>query len=243
MRGNRAVGYGKIPEEFLRKVQQFSSRCEEWLEEHREDSKRKLVLPLWFEVRFFLRIAELYGPEYVTQLFHKGSEVRIRLFCMDPARFLDEALSKGRAGILFSATLSPLSYFVSVIGGGENPKTLAVPSPFPPENFFLLLADRVSTRYVDRENSLPEVARLIGSFASAGKGNYIAYFPSYEYMEKARNQVQEEYPQLQIVSQARSMSEEEREAFLVAVFGRKRRNAAGLLRDGRYFFGGNRLLR
>ncbi len=233
----------KIPEEFLRKVQQFSSRCEEWLEEHREDSKRKLVLPLWFEVRFFLRIAELYGPEYVTQLFHKGSEVRIRLFCMDPARFLDEALNKGRAGILFSATLFPLPYFVSVIGGGESPKTLAVPSPFPPENFFLLLADRVSTRYVDRESSLPEVARLIGSFASAGKGNYIAYFPSYEYMEKARNRVQEEYPQLQIVSQARSMSEEEREAFL-ALFSEENEGTllgfcvmGGIFSEGIDFYG------
>lgn len=203
------------PDAFLKELRAFSQRAEEWLAEHQDSPLRKLFLPLWFSVRFFLRISELYGPEYVTLLSHRGSEVVVRLFCRDASRFLDESMAKGRGAVLFSATLSPLPYFVSVLGGGEDAKTLAVPSPFPPENLLLLTAGHVSTKYADRERSLPEVARLIGAFASARAGNCIAFFPSYDYMEKTAALVAGEYPSLAVVSQGRSMSEDEREAFLL----------------------------
>ena len=205
---------GALPQDFVRQVQRFSAGCEEWLQAHAQAPQAAQLLPLWFQARFFLRIAELYGPEYVTQLSHRGSEVELRLFCLDPSRFLDESMEKGRAAILFSATLSPLPYYISVIGGGERARTLSVPSPFPPENLLLLLADRVSTRYADREQSLPEVAALIGSFAAARGGNTIAFFPSYDYLEKTCERVHGAYPQLRLAVQARSMAEEEREAFL-----------------------------
>ena len=204
----------EIPEDFLRALYRFSVKCEEWLEIHREHPLRRQLLPLWFDVRFFLRISELYGPEYITQLRHRGSEVIIRLFCRDSARFLDESMGKGRASILFSATLSPLPYFVSVLGGGEEAKTLSIPSPFPKENLLLLLADQISTRYADRQKSLPEVAQMIGAFARAGNGNCIAYFPSYQYMEQAKSLVEEKFPDLQIICQGRNMEEKERESFL-----------------------------
>ncbi len=204
----------EIPEDFLHALHRFSVRCEEWLEMHREHPLRRQLLPLWFDIRFFLRISELYGPEYITQLRHHGSEVIIRLFCRDSARFLDESMGKGRASILFSATLSPLPYFVSVLGGGEEAKTLSIPSPFPKENLLLLLADQISTRYADRQRSLPEVAQMIGAFARAGNGNCIAYFPSYQYMEQAKSLVEEKFPDLQIVCQGRNMEEKERESFL-----------------------------
>ena len=204
----------EIPEDFLHALYRFSVKCEEWLEMHREHPLRRQLLPLWFDVRFFLRISELYGPEYITQLRHRGSEIIIRLFCRDSARFLDESMGKGRASILFSATLSPLPYFVSVLGGGEEAKTLSIPSPFPKENLLLLLADQISTRYADRQRSLPEVAQMIGAFARAGNGNCIAYFPSYQYMEQAKSLVEEKFPDLQIVCQGRNMEEKERESFL-----------------------------
>ena len=204
----------EIPEDFLRALYRFSVKCEEWLEIHREHPLRRQLLPLWFDVRFFLRISELYGPEYITQLRHRGSEIIIRLFCRDSARFLDESMGKGRASILFSATLSPLPYFVSVLGGGEEAKTLSIPSPFPKENLLLLLADQISTRYADRQRSLPEVAQMIGAFARAGNGNCIAYFSSYQYMEQAKSLVEEKFPDLQIVCQGRNMEEKERESFL-----------------------------
>lgn len=233
----------EIPQEFLRALHRFSVRCEEWLEMHREHPLRRQLLPLWFDVRFFLRISELYGPEYITQLQHRKSEVMIRLFCRDSARFLDESMSKGRASILFSATLSPLPYFVSVLGGGDDARTLSVPSPFPKENLLLLLADQISTRYVDRQRSLPEVAQMIGTFAKAGKGNCIAYFPSYQYMEQAKSLVEEKFPDLQIVCQGRNMEERERESFL-SLFSEENSKAllgfcvmGGIFSEGIDFYG------
>ena len=97
----------EIPEELLPALRLFTLQCGEWLESHRGTSLRHETLSLWFSVRFFLRIAELYGPEYVTQLRRRGSEMIVRLLCLDASRFLDASMAKGRAAVLFSATLSP----------------------------------------------------------------------------------------------------------------------------------------
>lgn len=204
----------EIPEDLLPALRLFSLQCGEWLESHREHPLRHETLSLWFSVRFFLRIADLYGPEYVTQLRHRGSEVIVRLLCLDASRFLDASMAKGRAAVLFSATLSPPAYFVSVLGGGEEARTLSVPSPFPPENLLLLQADRISTRYADRAASVEPVAALIRSFARGSGGHTIAFFPSYEYMESVADRVVADDPELETVRQGRNMSEEDRAAFL-----------------------------
>jgi Rad3-related DNA helicase len=58
-----------------------------------------------------------------------------------------------------------------------------LPSPFPKENFDLMLAPKVSVRYKDRGQSYPEVAEYLKRFVAGKIGNYFIYFPSYEYLE------------------------------------------------------------
>ena len=57
---------------------------------------------------------------------------------------------------------------------------------------------------------------MIAATVSAKKGNYIAYFPSYEYMEQVAKKFEQKYPSVPTVIQNRSMSNAERDAFLGA---------------------------
>ena len=103
----------------------------------------------------------------------------VKLLCLDPAQMVDERLKLGRCTALFSATLSPPSYYKAVLGcdSDEQTHSYALPSPFVQEKLCLLVCNQINTRWAMREQSLEPIARLLFEMVSAKAGNYIAYFP------------------------------------------------------------------
>lgn len=204
----------KADDNFARLLMQFSAAAEEWLEEHREDARHAQMLQLYFDVRFYLRIFELYDEHFATLRSVRGSAVRTELLCLDAAPFLDASMSKGRASVLFSATLLPADYFIATLGGGEQAKRTLLTSPFDASRLCLLTADTVSTKYADRADTLDAVCDLIETAVSAHRGNYIAFFPSYAYLRDAADRFAQRYPARDIVLQDSHMNEAAREDFL-----------------------------
>ena len=199
--------------ELNEQLEVFSFEFSEWLASNPDADQT--TLETYFGVLTYLKIAELYDDKYTT-LLEAGSsgEFTVTQFCADPSRLLDERFSLGRAGVLFSATLTPGGYFTAVLGGGEDSRYLALPSPFPAENLLLLVADNVSTKFRDRAGSLEHVADLIYQTASGNAGRYIAYFPSYSYLSSVCSVFCERYPDIVTVRQSPGMTEEERDDFL-----------------------------
>jgi DNA excision repair protein ERCC-2 len=119
-----------------------------------------------------------------------------------------------KGAVLFSATLQPIEYYIDTLGGDKaSDPRIILPSPFPRENFRLLVAPKVSVKYKNRDSSYQEVASYIESFVRNKIGNYFIYSPSYEYMTKL-------VPHLKLDGydyfvQTKEMSEEDREAFLL----------------------------
>lgn len=200
--------------EFHKQLTRTAADCEEWMQRHPHAPQEEQLLTLYFDILTFLKIAELYDERYITWVQTKGGEVVLRLFCLDPSYLLSKAMERGKASVLFSATLTPLDYFISVLGGDENSKRLTLASPFPQENLCLLVSDRISTKYKDRQDSLVPVADQIALTVSGKKGNYLAYFPSYAYLREVHQVFQERYPAVATIVQRSGMEEEEREAFL-----------------------------
>ena len=170
-----------------------------------------------------------------TELLPSGEFV-IRLYCVNPIENLAECLSQGKAAVFFSATLLPLRYYRMLLSDQEEDYTVYVPSPFPQERRLLLAATDVTSRYTRRnEVEYRRVLRYIQVMASVKKGNYIVFFPSYQYMNRVREVCEEEYAyqkvelddnekmknhsgengkSMEILVQDSHMTEEEREAFL-----------------------------
>ena len=203
------------PEEFFKTLSPLVSKMEDWLRGNLDHPLHGEVLELYFQILAYQRTGELFDEHYVAMLRPFGYDITVTLFCRDPSALLDEALKKGRASVLFSATLSPMPYYREVLGGGEEAKLLQLPSPFPQENLSILIADRVSTRYQDREKSLDEIAGLLAALARGKTGNYMFFFPSYAYCR----QVYEKFlplcgEEIRPVMQESGLTEEEREKFL-----------------------------
>ena len=181
------------------------------------------ALPFWdelvecyFRALGFERIGELFDEHYTTYTEKQGQDIRCRLFCLDPAHNIRQALERGCAAVFFSATLSPLAYFRDLLGGAEGDTLLSLGSPFPPEHLRLLLADRIETTYKKRGESYDAIAESIAALVSQRAGNYLAFFPSYKYMEEVATRFAEAHPNIDLLVQKSGMSDRQREAFLAA---------------------------
>ncbi|MCY9693885.1 ATP-dependent DNA helicase [Paenibacillus alginolyticus] len=182
-----------------------------------------LLLEAYFGAQNFVRIAKLYDERYVTFMECDRNEVSVKLFCLDPSHLLRQMGKGYRSHVFFSATLSPLSYFMDTLGAGEDDYSVTVPSPFSKEQLDVFVQP-LSTRYQDRERSREPIARSLYELLAKRSGNYLVFFPSYAYMSSVyeaftdlvgeQEALHPEQPELRVLVQQTQMSEEEREHFL-----------------------------
>lgn len=206
-----------VPEgdkQLARLLSRFETAAQDYLDGHREGAVHDEVLQLYFDVHFYLRIWEMYDGHFTTLISVRGADVAVRLLCLDASPFLSASLAQGQAAVLFSATLAPVDYFIETLGGGEDAKRIFLQSPFPQENLCLLCAGGVSTRYADRQRTLPEVCRYIEAAVRAKEGNYLVFLPSYAYLKAAVEEFRALCPDIPLAVQESGMDEAAREAYL-----------------------------
>ncbi|MGN0975583.1 MAG: ATP-dependent DNA helicase [Gemmiger sp.] len=215
--GNRrTVFLSQRDEEFDKLLTRLCQPLEDWLDEHREpDEIHETLLQLYFDVRAWLRVADTFDDHFVLQLSAWGSEVKATQLCLDPSAFLAQDFAKGRAAVLFSATLSPAGYYRDLCGVPQS-RAVALRSPFDPHNLGLFCLSGVSTRYKDRTGSLDMVADALAAMVQAQTGNYFAFFPSYSYLESVYEHFCARWPEIDVLRQEPSMDETQRAAFLGA---------------------------
>jgi Rad3-related DNA helicase len=89
-----------------------------------------------------------------------------------------------------------------------------VKSPFTAEQLSVRLVDNISTRYQHREQSLQPMTALMAWQYRQKPGNYLAFFSSFDYLDKAASLFSSLFPDIPLWSQARQMSEENKVQFL-----------------------------
>ena len=180
--------------------------------EHHEDITKELT-EFYLDVNRFMRIYELLDQDIFRLFVNKVEKnVSINIYCIDASSFLRSTVDQLKGAVFFSATLSPIEYYIDTLGGRiDEDGSLLLPSPFPRENFELIIAPKVSIKYANRETSYEIVAEYIKKFISNKVGNYFIYSPSYEYMSRLLD-----YMDIQddIYIQSRDMSEKDKTVFL-----------------------------
>lgn len=161
----------------------------------------------------FVNIAEMYDEYYMFYLENKEDTV-FKLFCIDPSNNLKKAYKRGKSAIIFSATLSPLTYFRDILGGDKESYGMVLDSPFDVKNREILVVDNISTRYKDREKSYDQIVEQIHSVVEGKMGNYMVFLPSFDYMNKLKERFNIKYPEIKTIKQETSMTELEREVYL-----------------------------
>lgn len=202
-------------------LQSLYGELENFMEESREFEDRDLMLDFYFQLRNFLMVFEGMDEAYriYSELLPDG-RFMVRLFCMNPAGHLKECLKKGRSTVFFSATLLPVLYYKELLSGNQEDYAVYADSPFPKENRLLLVAGDVSSRYTRRnQREYEKVADYIEAAARGKCGNYMVFFPSYQYLKEVetlwKERMEETENPIAWASQDNRMKEQEREQFLL----------------------------
>lgn len=213
--GNGESEQKEPPNGLIQALRNFIKEAEYFLKTNDQPySWQEQLLDHYFQALSFTRTADSYDERYITYKYITRDDFQIKLFCLDPAMRLMEALARGRSAVLFSATLSPMDYFMNILGGEETSYKLKLASPFPAENLCLLVNDRISTKYKQRNSTYDQVAEAIQALVLTRMGNYFAFFSSYHYMKEVYSRFRELEPRVEVICQFSDMEEEERETFL-----------------------------
>ena len=178
--------------------------------ENKEMSKE--LLEFYLEVNRFSRILEFYNDHFICYYEIHDDDLILHVSCLDASSFLYSSLRRLRGSVLFSATLSPIEYYVDMLGGKKEDAQLILPSPFPVDNLKIIIAPKVSIRYKNRDASYQQVADYIKAFVKNKVGNYFVFLPSYEYLTNLMPYIDME--DVDVYEQDRGMSDEDKEAFL-----------------------------
>ena len=205
----------EFPESLIEPLETALEEAERWLVKNQPAEFREALLALYFRLHAFRRTAEVYDERFVT-IIESDQSIMVRLFCLDPSLLLRKALARGKAAIFFSATLTPTDYYRTLLGGAPEDSVLQLASPFPPENLAVLVNDRIQTHFKGRAESLGDVVEAIGALVSGRPGNYLVYFPSYQYLNSVLQEFQVSHSTVPVLVQRPGMTEPERDAFLTA---------------------------
>lgn len=186
---------------------------------------RQTAMEFYFEARYFLTVLELYlDDSYIIYAEKNGEDIVITLYCLDCSSKMDKIIKDRLPVVFFSATLSPYEYYRNTILGKHTDyaEYLNLPSPFPPENLEIIIDDTISTSYVNRASSIIPIAEKITEVLKDKTGNYMVFFPSFEYMgqimaetsKRLKAASEETGTDCKIITQIPEMNITEKEDFL-----------------------------
>ncbi len=220
---NGFEGMRQMPKNFYANLWKCIRLLSPLLDDLKPGKLRDTAMDFFFEARFFLTVFEMYyNDSYITSISREGDDTVIKLLCLDSSEMINKQLEDKMAAVFFSATLAPYEYYRNVLIGKNRGycRSLELPSPFPPENLDILIDPSVSTAYKNRRDTLGLLVKKIMNEISDRRGNYMIFFPSFEYLNLVCDVLDKEFSKIEdsinrkLIRQHPNMNNEEKAEFL-----------------------------
>ncbi|MBV2169195.1 MAG: ATP-dependent DNA helicase [Bdellovibrio sp.] len=168
------------------------------------------MMNLWSD---FVNSLSLSGEEFFQTYQRNNFTEMLKITCCDASEHLKIAYKAFKNVVAFSATLKPFSYYQELLGFPEDTtKQVEFSSPFAKENRKLLIIPQISTKFSDRNLNAGKIAETISRITQLKSGNYIALFPSFEFLRMTQDKLQ--LPDFQILVQEREMKQKQIQDYL-----------------------------
>ena len=198
----------EIPFDFLDLIRRIISKTEKVLLSEKAKKIKDSALPYYFNLKNFIKISEYFDKDFKFVIDYDIYSIK----CLDASKFIKNTLDNHSIStIFFSATMFPLEYYKNLLTGSNGLDT-QIPSPFPEDNLLLLIRKNTYTKYNDRQNSIYDIIECINELVKYKTGNYIIFFPSYEYMNMVLDYLDE--PDYECIIQTKNLTEDEKEGIL-----------------------------
>lgn len=205
--------HNEIYQNLIKLMKSFINEAESYLIKAKGTLGYEDVLESYYSARSFIAVSELYSNKYTTILRKEKSEFIIKIFCINPSENLKQTLNGAYSSIIFSATLSPINYYMDLIGGDEKSFRVRFDSPFNKKNLSTYLYN-LDMRYFNREKNIDMLCKLINQFITEVKGNYMVFLPSFEYLGKVYEKYIDIYGNNGTIIQEENLSEEKKKEYL-----------------------------
>lgn len=205
--------HNEIYQNLIKLMKSFINEAESYLIKAKGTLGYEDVLEFYYSARSFITVSELYSNKYTTILRKEKSEFIIKIFCINPSENLKQTLNGAYSSIIFSATLSPINYYMDLIGGDEKSFRVRFDSPFNKKNLSTYLYN-LDMRYFNREKNIDMLCKLINQFITEVKGNYMVFLPSFEYLGKVYEKYIDIYGNNGTIIQEENLSEEKKKEYL-----------------------------
>jgi DNA excision repair protein ERCC-2 len=209
----------EIPDAFVTALQQAIGAIADHLAESPAEADGPLQ-QFYFRLLAFSRLAESFGDHSlfdVTLTSRSGGhapDAALHIRNLIPAPFLAPRFGAARSVALFSATLSPRSFYRDTLGLPDTSAWVDVASPFEPVQLSVRIVRNISTRFAHRQQSADPIASLMAAQYKARPGNYLAFFSSFDYLQMVWLAFRAAAPEIGAWAQSRGMAEAERTGFL-----------------------------
>ncbi len=148
------------------------------------------VIDVLLSLARLVDLLEQEAPELVplVERTADGDEL-LRLYCLDASRWVGAVLEGSAGCVAMSATLEPFEFYRDLLGfDPDRTDTLALPSPFPPENRLVAVVEEVDTSYKQRTRHYGRIAELVGELAPPER-NALVLFPSYAFLREVADRI------------------------------------------------------
>ena len=187
--GSKPARIDPPAESFLEQDAKLRAFLSRYLDSDVDIQPRDVIMRLCFYWSEFTEALEYTADpereEFFTTFHPHATGGTVKITCCDASAMLTDCYGEYEHVIGFSATLKPFDYYAKLSGlDPEAVKTAEFPSPFLKENRKLLIIPQISTKYSDRERNYPRIADAIQRITALHGGNYFAFFPSFEFLDR-----------------------------------------------------------
>lgn len=218
-------------EEVYQAAEELKSQLDTYINNHNDSPVMDEIMDFYFEISHFIDIYEALDDKYVIYgHLRENGEYLLKLLNVDPSHNLKERMEQARSTTLFSATLLPIQYHKELLGGEKEDYEVYAHSVFPTGNRGLFIARDVTSKYTRRgPREYERIAEYLHAMVWSRKGNYLAFFPSYTFMEEVYSTYISMYAgeETEYLIQQEDMTEVEREEFLDAFRQEQKRALLG----------------
>lgn len=207
------ASYDELPRTLVRTIKAVSVRLGEFTTRH-ADAIAPQLLEFYFAALQFCRLAENFAEHSLFDLQQAGDEISISIRSVIPGAYLRQKFADTECAVLFSATLSPATFYRDVLGLPRETTFLDAPSPFVSSQLQVHIASSISTRYQNRIATLEAIVDLMNQQYRRVPGNYMFFASSFEYLAQVWAMFTLKHRDIRCWAQQRMMNDQARSQFI-----------------------------
>ncbi|MFO1533562.1 MAG: helicase C-terminal domain-containing protein [Thermoplasmatota archaeon] len=152
----------------------------------------------------------------------------LQLRLLDPGVAAKTVFEQVHSAVLVSGTLRPPEMVRDILAMPPDRTTVrSYPSPFPPENRLIVVAQGLTTRYADRGPALwQRVGQVVADTLHATRGNVAVFTPSYAMLREVRSELDALGVDKEAVVEDPGWTKADRDRVLDTLEGARRRKGA-----------------